>query len=71
MPTATCEHGSGVKDHCLPNTAVLKTSPERLYQDGYISSPNFISIFARCGQILRDLVVLPALANNRSAEFRL
>jgi hypothetical protein len=50
---------------------VLKTSPDRLYQDGYISPPNFISRCARCGQILRDLLDLPVNPDNRSPEIPL
>jgi len=37
---------------------VLKTSPDRLYQDGYIFAGNFIPTSAKSGQILCDLVIL-------------
>jgi hypothetical protein len=48
---------------------VLKTSPDRLYQDGYISAANFTPTCARFGQILRDLPDLPVNPDNRSAGF--
>jgi len=48
---------------------VLKTSSDRLYQDGYIFTINFASICVKCGQILCDLLDLPGSPDNRSAEF--
>jgi hypothetical protein len=49
---------------------VLKTSPDRLYQDGYISLSDVTSPWAKCGQILRDLRDRPVDPDNRFAEFR-
>jgi hypothetical protein len=49
---------------------VLKTSPDRLYQDGYIFPPNFTPIFANSGQILLDFDYLRGKGDNRSSEFR-
>jgi hypothetical protein len=48
---------------------VLKTSPDRLYQDGYIFAGNFTPTWASCGLNLHDLGVLPANPDNRSREF--
>jgi hypothetical protein len=47
---------------------VLKTSPDRLYQDGYIFAAIFTPTGAKCGQILRDLTDLPANPDNRSRK---
>src|ERR1043166_226452 len=49
---------------------VLKTSPDRLFQDGYFFPPNFVPTCATCGQILRYLCDLPANSDNRFTEFR-
>jgi hypothetical protein len=49
---------------------VLKTSPDRLYQDGYIFAGNFTPTSAESGQILCDLGDPRAKTDNRSVEFR-
>jgi hypothetical protein len=48
---------------------VLKTSADRLYQDGYIFPPNFTPIFAISGQILLDRSDLRGKGDNRSSNF--